>query len=455
MHSNQSIIAHSTPQGNGAIALIRLSGPNVYTIVDKISTISNDKKLINQASHTIHYGWIVNHNGEKVDQVLFLIMKAPKTFTGENTIEISCHNNPFIIEAIIQQATLHGARLAQPGEFTRRAFENNKLDLLQAEAINELICAQTENALKKSLAQLDGSLSHWIVDIETKLLKSLAWCEASFEFLDDEGDFGTEIKAQLKIIVDTITQVKKSFDTQQQIREGFRIALIGSVNAGKSSLFNTLLNQKRSIVTDIAGTTRDSVEAGLYRNGNHWTLIDTAGLRQTDDIVEKEGVKRAFDEAHKADIIILAIDSSKPATAEELAIYKKLINQYNQKTIIVTTKIDLKQQNPLPVEFDKALPLSSSTGKNCDILEQKIESLITNLLAKSDAPFLLNKRQLNLLLNLEQKLLQIIPMLTQEIQYELISYHLREALEDTSQLTGKSVSESAMDTVFKEFCVGK
>lgn len=455
MPNNQTIIAHSTPHGNGALALLRISGADTLTITQAISKLPSAKQFANQLSHTIHYGWIVNSAGEKIDQVLFLLMKAPHTFTGENIIEITCHNNPFIIESIIQQVIAAGARLAQPGEFTRRAFENNKLDLLQAEAINELICAQTENALKKSLAQLDGSLSHWIVSIEKELLKALAWCEASFEFLDDEGDFGTEIKEQIDTILATIAKTKKTFDAQQQIREGFRIALIGSVNAGKSSLFNRLLNQKRSIVTDIAGTTRDSVEAGLYRNGNHWTLIDTAGLRQTDDIVEKEGIKRSFEEAHKADIVILAIDSSRPISDEEMAIYQQLLAIYAQKTVIVATKSDRNLQKQLPRPLEHALAISSVTGAGCTELEAVIEQRINTLLKKSDAPFLLNKRQFNILLDLEQKLITISSMLTHDIQYELVSYHLRDALEDISHMTGKSVSEAAMDTVFKEFCVGK
>ena len=514
MNTEQSIIALSTPPGKGAIALLRLSGDNAIAIADRLSKLSGNKKLFDQASHTINYGWIINSAGETIDQVLFLIMKGPHTFTGQNTVEITCHNNPFIIESIIQQAIKQGARQAQPGEFTRRAFENNKLDLIQAEAINELLCAQTETALKKSLAQLKGSLSHWIKQIERELLKSLAWSEASFEFLDDEGDFGQQIKQQLQNVLETIAQVKKTFDVQQQIREGFRIALIGSVNAGKSSLFNHLLQQERSIVTDIAGTTRDSVEAGLYRNGNHWTLIDTAGLRKTKNIVEKAGIKRSFDEAHKADIIILTIDSSRALSSEENALYQELFDQYEHKIILVFTKTDILDPNsplpsfgitpsasleiagdynsptqntyknssspptssshetyknlnsPLTSSARKAsvsrsqseiapIKISSITGANCDLLEKTIEKRIAHLLAQSDAPFLVNKRQFNLLLHIEQKLETIATLLVGDIQYEIVSHHLREALEEVSQLTGKSINEAAMDMVFKEFCVGK
>ena len=505
MHIN-SIIAQSTPSGKGALALIRLSGEDSFEIVDKISYFSHPKKIADQKSHTIHYGWVVDVQGDKIDQVLFLVMRAPHTFTGEHTVEITCHNNPFIIENIIQQALRQGARLAQPGEFTRRAFENKKLDLVQAEAINELLCAQTETALKKSLAQLDGSLSHWMENIEGRLVKAYAWSEASFEFLDEAGDFGLVIKQQLTEVTQAITQALKTFEVQKQIREGFRIALIGSVNAGKSSLFNKLLAQERSIVTDIAGTTRDTVEAGLYRNGNHWTLIDTAGLRQTEDVVEKQGIKRSFDEAHKADIVILVIDGAREMSAQEKEIYSQLYEQYAHKTIVVVNKMDEIALAPFdtnrfaihsgraepargaprpPTSSDaegvvsrseaardkivstapaialatagpfERLKVSTVTNLNIALLEQHIETKINALLATSDAPFLLNKRQHALLLTLEQQIKEIIKMLEGEIQYELVSYHVREALESISFMTGKTISEAAMDKVFREFCVGK
>lgn len=455
--NNSTIIAQSTPAGKGALALIRLSGDAAFEIVDKIAYFSPQKNISQQTTHTIHYGWIVEMQGnelQKIDQVLFLIMHAPQTFTGQNTVEITCHNNPFIIQKIIDLAVQNGAYLAQSGEFTRRAFENNKLDLVQAEAINDILCAQTEMALKKSLAQLEGSFSHWIVRLEKQLIKAYAWSEASFEFLDDEGDFGVHIKEQLQEILSTIEIVKKTFDVQKQIREGFRIALIGSVNAGKSSLFNRLLAQERSIVTDIAGTTRDSIEAGLYRNGSHWTLIDTAGLRQTADIIEKAGIQRSFDEAHKADIILLVIDGSRAMTHEEALVYEQLFKDYHHKVIVIITKAD-KFQVCTHALVTHALQVSNIQNHGTRALEAALEEKIKNLVQQSESPFLINKRHYTILLTLESLLMHIIDMLQGDIQYELVSYHLREALEHISQLTGKSVSEAAMDMVFKEFCVGK
>ncbi|HBL98916.1 TPA: tRNA uridine-5-carboxymethylaminomethyl(34) synthesis GTPase MnmE [Candidatus Dependentiae bacterium] len=455
MSLNDVIIAQSTPVGSGAIALVRMSGSQSVELADSLSLLMNGKKLSDLPSHTVHLGWVVDKHGEHLDQVLFILLKAPRTFTGEDTVEISCHNNPFIIESIIQRALELGARLAGRGEFTRRAFENGKINLVQAEAINELICAQTELAIKNSLAQMDGSLSQWITDIESSLLKALAWCEASFEFLEHEGDFAVQITTMLHDILHKIADARKSFDMRTQIRQGVRIALVGSVNAGKSSLFNRLLNQQRSIVTAIAGTTRDTIEAGLFRNGTFWTLIDTAGIRETDDVIEQEGVKRSLQEVEKADVVLLVIDGSTVLSPDSIRIYEHMLSNAGSKIILVKNKADLPQA-PLSEKFDKTLPISSVTGFGCDILEKQLEKKVADLIGAAQVPFMINQRHMNLLVVLEHQVSQILELLSQNmVHYELVSYHLREALEGSSQLTGKSVSEAALDSVFNEFCVGK
>lgn len=451
----ETIIAQCTPKGAGAIALLRLSGINVRKIVDSISRLPGNKKISDLNSHTISYGAVIDDSGNTIDTVMFLIMDGPRSFTGQNVIEITCHNNPFIIDAIIAQAIKHGARLAQQGEFTKRAFLNGKIDLLQAEAINELIHANTQITLKQSLAQLKGSFSNWIHTIENELIRTLSWCEASFEFLDDEAEFGAQIKANILKILDHIKEIKKTFNIQQQIRQGIRIALIGSVNAGKSSIFNALLNQKRSIVTNIAGTTRDAIEAGLYKNGNYWTLIDTAGLRQTNDIIEQEGIGKSFEEAQKADIILLIIDGSRALTHEESVVYQEIISKYAHKCILIQNKADLPKCLENSLIKNAAIEFSSTTKLNLDALESLIEQKISKLFSSIESPFLLNNRQYNLLLTLEQKLNNIIEMLQGAIQYELISYHLKDSLETICELCGKSISEAGLDMVFKEFCVGK
>lgn len=447
----QTIIAQCTPQGSGAIALLRMSGIQAIAITQKMSVLASSKKLDSFATHTIHYGYILDTDGSHIDQVLFLLMHGPKTFTGQDTVEITCHNNQFIIEKIIRLAIGAGARLAQEGEFSKRAVLNGKIDILQAEAINELIHAQTQLALKKSLSQLEGSFSHWIASIEKELLKGLALCQASFEFLDDEIEFAPQIKALLQSTHTMIAQVKKTFNQQQQIRQGIRIAIIGSVNAGKSSLFNALLNQERAIVTSIAGTTRDTIEAGVYTHNNFWTLIDTAGLRSTDDIIEQEGIKRSMEQAHNADIILLVYECARNLTREEEKVYEEIKSNYTHKIITVYNKSDRVM---LPVA--PHIAISSKTKHNIALLEQAIEEKITDLFATIESPFLLNQRHYSLLLALENKLHEMAPILNaSSVAYELLAIHLTDSIAQLAQLSGKEVSETSMNLIFKEFCIGK
>jgi len=454
--SNEAIIAQCTPQGSGAIALLRLSGDNAFAIADAMSKLPGNKKISSQATHTIHYGWVVDDNNTPIDQVLFLLMRAPATFTGDDTIEITCHNNPFIIQNIIQAALAAGARTAQQGEFSRRAVGNNKIDIVQAEAINDLIHANTQLALKQSLSQLEGSFTHWITGIEKQLIKSLALSEASFEFLDEENmEFNVQIKEIISTTLTTITKLKNTFNQQQHIRNGIRIAIIGSVNAGKSSLFNALLNQERAIVTNIAGTTRDAIEAGLYKNSNYWTLIDTAGLRTTDDIIEQMGITRSHEEAHKADIILLVFDGSQQLTPAQKPVYQELLSAYQKKVIIINNKSDLPQQNNQLIA-DKTVYNSSSNNKETVFaIETAIQEKIASLFASIGSPFLLNQRHYNNLLSLETKLITTLNMLGYNTSYELVSFHLQDTLTTLSELTGKTISEAGMDAVFREFCVGK
>ena len=453
---DQPIIAQCTPTGAGAIALLRLSGSNAFVIADAISSLPSTKKLSEQKTHTIHYGHVIDADNSIIDQVLFLIMHAPHTFTGENTVEITCHNNPFIIQNILHAAIVAGARMAQEGEFSRQAVQNNKIDILQAEAINDLIHANTQLALKQSLSQLAGSFTQWIMTIEKQLIKALALSDASFEFLDEENmEFNGQIAEIIEDILAKIDSLKKTFNQQQHIREGIRIAIIGSVNAGKSSLFNALLNKERAIVTNIAGTTRDVIEAGLYKNGNYWTLIDTAGLRITNDVIEQMGITRSRTEAHKADIILLVFDGSQKLSRQEEEVYQELLNHYDDKSIIVINKGDLPQENHSIIAHKQTYTVNKSHATSITELENVIQNKIATLCRSIGSPFLLNQRHFNALIALEKNLLTIKNMLTAHTQYELVSYHITDALATLSELTGKTISEAGMDAVFREFCVGK
>ncbi|HEV2601562.1 MAG TPA: tRNA uridine-5-carboxymethylaminomethyl(34) synthesis GTPase MnmE [Candidatus Babeliales bacterium] len=452
-HDLETIVAQCTPIGKGAIALIRVSGIDSVDIVSRVSLLPGKKSLMALPSHSIHYGTIVDTEHRLIDQVMFFLMRAPKTFTGQDTVEITCHNNQFIVQAIIDRLVFVGARMAQEGEFSKRAVLNGKMDLLQAESINELIHAHTMQGLKKTLAQLEGSFSHAIAQIEHAILKAMALCEASFEFIDEEMTFDAQISGIVATTLGSIADIKRSFDQQQRIRDGIRIALIGSVNTGKSSLFNALLHKKRSIVTSIAGTTRDAIEAGMYRNDQYWTLIDTAGLRETDDVIEQEGIGISFRHAACSDVILLILDGARVVSDKEQVVIDELYSTYNDKIITVCNKSDLLS------EFERKskniLFVSTKTEENIDLLEKKIEEKVAELCAQANAPFLLNMRQFNVLSSLEKKLMIVQAMVSREIAYELVSCHLNDALACLSELTGKTVSEQVLNTIFKEFCIGK
>lgn len=454
-HDDQTIIAQCTPRGSGALALLRISGIDALNITAKISKLASKKSILEVASHTVHFGSIIDQQ-ETIDQVMFIVMHGPKTFTGQNVVEITCHNNPFLVEAIIHQALAHGARLAQEGEFTKRAFLNKKIDLIQAESINELIHASTQMALKQSLAQLEGSFSHWLKNIEKEIMKNAALSEASFEFIDEEMEFGIQINQSLDGVLNNLEIIKKTFNQQQHIRQGVRIALIGSVNAGKSSLFNALLNKNRSIVTDIAGTTRDVVEAGVYKNSSYWTLIDTAGLRQTNDFVEKEGISRSYQEAQLADCILLIYDGSRALSPQEEIIYQDLLALYSHKIIIIYTKSDATHYPHIVFSTCPYIRVSVYDKTVIATLEIMIENKIEqDLFNNIESPFLLNQRQFNLLLSLENNLIRVKELLIEPVAYELVSYHLKESLENLTELSGQTITEQSMDAIFREFCVGK
>jgi tRNA modification GTPase len=452
LYAEQTIIAQCTPRGAGAIALLRLSGHDALTIAARMSKLYTGT-LDTVPSHTVHVGHVCNEQGQPIDQVMFLVMHAPKTFTGEHVVEITCHNNPFIIEAIIARAIAVGARMAREGEFCKRAVMHGKMDLVQAEAINELIHAHTLQALKKSLAQVEGSFSRYLHTIEQELIKATAFCQASFEFIEEEQlEFGPQIKEIIEQLLAQIAQLKVAFDQQQRIKEGYRIACIGSVNAGKSSLFNALLAKERAIVTPIAGTTRDVIEAGMYQQQEYWTLVDTAGLRQTDDVIEQAGIERSYKEAEQADVVLLIIDASRAMTGQEEVLYRELFARYQTKTILVYTKADLTER---VTRISDGMTICTSDKTDVARVQQAIQEQITRMSATHDYPFVLNARQFNILLDVEHKLQTLLPMLQGRIAYELLYVHLQEVIEQLSQLTGKTVSELCMDRVFREFCVGK
>ncbi len=471
IHSDQqAIVALCTPRGSGAIALIRISGNNALTVASSLAHLSSLQKLMQVPTHTVQHGFIVDASTqERVDEVLFLVMHAPKTFTGQDTVEITCHNNPFIIERIINLAVQAGARAAKQGEFTKRAFNNGKMDLVQAEALNDMIHAQTELALKQSQAQMGGTLSQALNEIELQLVSLLGYVEASFEFLDEEQrdlDFIAAIMTRTAAISERVAVLKQHFALQKQIKQGVRVALVGSVNAGKSTLFNALVGQERAIVTDIPGTTRDSVEASVYRDGAFWQFIDTAGVRQTDDLVEQRGIERSFAAIQEADIVLLVKDSSLHMTQQQVDVYNDLMQQAGDKALIVFTKTDvalptpaLGSNHPLFFHYNHLITsqfhVSAKNNQGLIELQKAITARVQALFAQAKSPYLLNQRQFNLLTEIQLDLEGIAKTFSDGVHYELLACHVKELLEKVSELTGKNVTEHMLDMVFGEFCVGK
>ncbi len=464
----ETIVALCTPRGSGAIGVIRLSGKDSIKIASSLAQLSSKKELLDQSSHTIHHGFVVNkhvNHHEIIDEVLFSLMREPRTFTGQDTVEISCHNNSFIINNIIRCALQYGAREAKPGEFTKRAYLNGKIDLLQAEAIHDIILAQSEASLKASLAQVQGSLSHHIKNLEQAILMLLSLTEASFEFLEEEQqDIALQqmVKENMNAVIKTVRTLKAQYDQQHVIRDGIRIAIIGNVNAGKSTLFNALADKNRAIVSEIAGTTRDSIEYNIIQDGIFWQLIDTAGLRSTNDTIEQQGIERAFDEAKTADIMLLVCDGSKPLSEQELSYYQELYKTHDKKIIFVINKSDLPENNnilkvgnPENDMSSKIIKVSAKNNVNIDTLKKIIKEKINQLFTTHTSPYLLNQRHALLLTEIEDMLNFIANSYLESLEYELVAYQLRNLLERVAEITGKNTSEEILATVFSTFCIGK
>ncbi len=457
--SIDTIIAACTAPGLSALALLRLEGLAAVTIAHGLSGYS--VAVRDAGSHTIVYGHVVDAAGERIDQVLFLIMHAPRTFTGNDIVEITCHNNPFIIEAIISRALSLGARHAQPGEFAQRALLNGKMDLLQAEAIHELITAPSRLLARASLAQLEGSLSQVVITIQEQLFELAAFIEASFEFSEEEHldlDFNAAVADRLARLVSFIEKVSYGQNAVQQLREGVFVALLGAVNVGKSTVLNTLLGRQRAIVSDRPGTTRDSIEAGVTVDGYSWTYVDTAGLRSTDDVIEQEGIVRSRAAAASADIVVVLIDGSAVPEPEVIAEYHWFFKHYAAKVVVVVTKNDLAQLTHwIPVEFrDTALCISAHRGDGVEVLRQHILARVKAVYSAVDAPFVLNKRQRALVDEVATRLKVLEPLVASvRPQYELISAQVHDILRLVTELSGRSISESVMDKVFSTFCIGK
>ncbi|HEL1017843.1 TPA: tRNA uridine-5-carboxymethylaminomethyl(34) synthesis GTPase MnmE [Streptococcus equi subsp. zooepidemicus] len=450
-----TIAAISTPLGEGAIGIVRLSGTKALDIA---KSIFKGKDLTTVASHTLNYGHIIKPStGEVIDEVMVSVMLAPKTFTREDVIEINTHGGIAVTNDILQLLIKQGARMAEPGEFTKRAFLNGRIDLTQAEAVMDLIRAKTDKAMSIAIKQLDGSLSQLISDTRQEILNTLAQVEVNIDYpeYDDVEEMTTALlHDKTREFQTLLEQLLRTAKRGKILREGLSTAIIGRPNVGKSSLLNTLLREDKAIVTDIAGTTRDVIEEYVNIKGIPLKLVDTAGIRETDDLVEQIGVERSKKALQEADLVLLVLNASEKLTEQDKAL---LALSQNSNRIILLNKTDLEQvieNDQLPEE---AIPISVLQNQNIDQIEDRINQLFFDHtgLIEQDATYLSNARHISLIEQAVQSLEAVNEGLALGMPVDLLQIDLTKAWEILGEITGDAAPDELITQLFSQFCLGK
>lgn len=450
---NDTIVAISTALGVGAISIVRLSGNEAIEIVNNCF---KGKDLTKVESHTINYGHIID-NDEVIDEVLVSIMKAPKTYTTEDVVEINCHGGIISTKRILETMLTHGARLAEPGEFTKRAFLNGRIDLVKSEAVMDIIDSKSEEANKLALSQLTGTTSNMIKKFRDKLKQLLASIEVNIdypEYYDIEVVTKEKIEKELKEMKEDLKKVIKESKNSTLIKEGIKTVIIGRPNVGKSSILNKLLEQEKAIVTDIAGTTRDIVEGEIYLDGILLNIIDTAGIRSTDDIVEKLGVEKSLSMIDDADLVIVVLNNNESLTKEDEEILEKT---NDKERIIVINKNDLEKKiNIDSKELKNIVYTNTNTIEGIKALKEKIIELfeLENIKSK-DYTYLTNARQISLAKKAYQSLHDAEEGLKNDLPIDMIEIDLKETFDLLGEIIGETYSEEILDHLFANFCVGK
>ena len=454
-----TIAAISTAMSASGIGIVRISGEDAMEVISRIYRSKGGKKRIKEVpSHTIHYGYI--YDGEElIDEVLVMIMRAPRTFTGEDTVEIDCHGGVFAMKRVLETVLKNGAEIAGPGEFTKRAFLNGRMDLSQAEAVMDVIQAKNEYALRSSIDQLKGSVQKAICDIREKIIYHIAYIESA---LDDPEHISLEgYPQELLEVVDKeqleIKKLLKSSSDGKMIQEGIQTVILGKPNAGKSSLLNLLLGENRAIVTDIAGTTRDILEEYITLHGITLKIVDTAGIRETEDIVEKIGVDRAREMAQKADLILYVVDSSVPLDSNDEEIMSML---NGKKAIILYNKTDLKAAIEIDTLREKTghpvIPISAKEETGITELEEKIKDMFFGgELSFNDEVYITNARHKAALEETDKSLDLVRNSIQGGLPEDFFSIDLMNAYENLGKILGESVGEDLVNEIFSKFCTGK
>ncbi|KAF2516343.1 tRNA uridine-5-carboxymethylaminomethyl(34) synthesis GTPase MnmE [Flavobacterium salilacus subsp. salilacus] len=460
-----TIVALATPSGSGAIAVLRLSGSDAVTIAARIFRPSTNKDIRLVKSHTIHLGNIVE-NDKIFDQVLLSVFKGSNSYTGENVVEISCHGSMYIQQQIIQLLLRNGCRMANPGEFTLRAFLNGKLDLSQAEAVADLIASDNEASHQVAMQQMRGGFSSEIAKLREELLNFASLIELELDFAEEDVEFAdrTQFKELLNRIIFVLKRLIDSFAVGNVIKNGIPVAIVGEPNVGKSTLLNALLNEERAIVSDIAGTTRDTIEDELVIGGIGFRFIDTAGIRETQDVVESIGIKKTFEKITQAQVVMYLVDSYQLVNdAEQLSRLKieiaKIKEQFPLKPLLVLAnkadKLDDIQKEIILREIDNVYLLSAKENTGLDELKAKLLSFVNTGALRNNETIVTNSRHYDSLLKALEEVQKVQFGMQSGISADLMAIDIRQALYYFGEITGQVTNDELLGNIFANFCIGK
>lgn len=460
MKEFDTIAAIATPIGEGGISIIRLSGEKALNIASKIFNPKNHYNIENMKTYTMKYGNILDlESKEIIDEVILTYMKGPNSYTGENVVEINCHGGVVSTSSVLNQVIKAGARLAEPGEFTKRAFLNGRIDLSQAEAVMDIITAKTELSMKAAMLQRNGALSKSIAELRKYLLNVLASIEYTVDFTEDDEDIIddkllNEIKDGINKTIVKIKNLLSNADEGKIIRDGLNVVIVGKPNVGKSSLLNALLREKRAIVTDIPGTTRDVIEEYINLDGIPIRITDTAGIRDTKDIVEKIGVEKSKEKLEEADLIILMLDVSRNLDEDDQIIIDKI---KDKKHIVLLNKVDLdaKISEEIIDNLNNKINISAKTGKGIDDLKREIKKLFFNGDISSESLIISNTRHKQALYKSLENCSAALNKINANEYLDLISIYITAAMKALGEITGDELEEDLLNKIFSEFCVGK
>lgn len=457
MKDFDTICAIATAIGEGGISIIRISGKDALKVANKVFTPKVGENILNMKSYTMKYGHIIDDN-EIIDEVIISYMKGPRSFTAEDTIEVNCHGGVVSTNKVLETIIKSGARLAEPGEFTKRAFLNGRIDLSQAEAVMDIITAKTELAMKSALMQSRGSISREINQLQEFLLNVLALVEYAVDFTEDEEEIDPSIPINVKKSlvngIENMNKLLKGADEGKIIRDGLSIVIVGKPNVGKSSLLNALLKEKRAIVTDIAGTTRDVIEEYINLDGIPVRIIDTAGIRDTEDVVEQIGVERSKEKIEAADLVLFVLDSSRELEDEDRDIIKAI---NDKKCIIILNKKDLEKKISYEeIEiFENKIEISAKEEIGIDKLKNMIKDMFFSGKIDTESLIISNTRHKQALYRALENAEKALKGLERNEYLDLISIYVTSALKALGEITGSELEEDLVNKIFGEFCVGK